>query len=284
VGEDHFKIPKPFEVGVIFGMIPERLLRMMQGHDDWDLFRKRMTQALAETFALNPVPQLVKPMVEQFANKDMFRGNSIVNINLQGREPEAQYAPWTSETARKMAELVPDQVAGIETPEAIRSPVRIEHLVRAYTGTLGSYVLRMSDMAARKLGGLPNAPAPNLSNVPVVSRIYAGKRGEGRSNRYRDMLYDALDVADDTYRTVNAYAKEGRVEQARELRLEKKHHLRARKQLHAFNTRIKALNERSRLIRSHPTMGSEEKREKLTKITRSQNQLLRQAAPLLDSL
>jgi len=75
-----YAIPKPFEVGLIFGTLPERFVRGMTGADDFSVSKQRFYAALSETLAFNPVPQLFKPMYELGANRNTFTDKPIVNM------------------------------------------------------------------------------------------------------------------------------------------------------------------------------------------------------------
>ncbi|MGU5731430.1 LPD38 domain-containing protein [Aeromonas jandaei] len=52
IGDQHFRIPKPFEIGVMFGTIPERMVRAMGGKDTGAQLGKAVARAIGETFAL----------------------------------------------------------------------------------------------------------------------------------------------------------------------------------------------------------------------------------------
>ena len=52
VGDQHFRIPKPFEIGVLFGTIPERMVRALGDKDSGAQFGKAVARAIGDTFAL----------------------------------------------------------------------------------------------------------------------------------------------------------------------------------------------------------------------------------------
>ena len=71
VGDQH-PDPKPFEIGVLFGTIPERMVRALGDKDTGAQFGKAVARAIGDTFALNPIPQIAKPVVETTVNYDDF--------------------------------------------------------------------------------------------------------------------------------------------------------------------------------------------------------------------
>lgn len=78
IGGEHFTIPKPFEIGVLFATIPERVVNSLilqtQGSDKllWSIKHN-----LLETLGLNPTPQLLRPGLEAYFNYDMWRDRKI---------------------------------------------------------------------------------------------------------------------------------------------------------------------------------------------------------------
>ncbi len=72
-------------------------------------------------------------------NKSFFKGTAIEGMGDENRMPGDRYNAYTSDTAREVGQLLNV------------SPKKIEHLVNGYAGTLGGYVLAMSDMMARQI-------------------------------------------------------------------------------------------------------------------------------------
>jgi len=288
VGDKHYSIPKPFEVGVMFATLPERAMRLAAGNDKGRTTVISIQRALMDTFAFNPTPQLFKPIVEQWANRSFFTNRPIVGQELEGLEPVAQYNPWTSETARAGAsiidQVVPDSMRRF-VPETLRSPVRMEHAMRAYLGTIGGYLMQASDAALRVSGAFPEAPAiGSVRDIPVLGSV-AGSfvRGDPElepSSKYADDLYAALDDADAAYRTMNAYVNQGNLEAAQRLTGKRMDALTVRPVLHDFQQAASEINTMQRRIMSSD-MTPEEKRAAMDELTRTKNALMKQAVPYL---
>jgi len=273
VGDQHFAIPKPFEVGVIFGALPERMLRLAGGTDELQDTGRFLATTVGETFAMNPIPQMFKPLIEQWANKSFFMGRDIVPFYQTGLQPEAQYRHYTSDTARLVADLMPDFM-----PEMLRSPARIEHLVRGYLGTLGAYMMDASDVVSNKVAGYAPAPETSILDFPAIKRFV---RGSGpQATRYESMLWDSLKEADAAFSTMNAYVRQGRPEEAEELRADKGDLLRNRKALQGVANTIRELNNAEKQIQ-FSLMPPAEKRERLDEIQRRKNEILRRTVPSL---
>lgn len=272
---EHFRLPKPFEIGAMFATIPERSVRLMRGDEDLKLFTERMWRMVMDTFAFNPVPQLLKPAVEQYANRNMFTGSPIVGLMHEGTLPEGQYDPWTSETMRGLAETMPD-FAG----EWLRSPVRLEAAVRGYFGAVGMYALGVSDAIVRRGMGHPDRPAKAIQDYPVITRFW--RNPVARTSKYSEELYDMLNEADAIYRTLNTYRSQGRIEEYTELMQGSQSKLSARKYLQTVATQIRRLNKQARDIQYSPLLSPAQKRSAMDDINTQKRQVLQQVASIAD--
>lgn len=68
IGSEHFRLPKTFEVGFVFGTIPERLAEQMMTDESGKKFVNRIAAGVLEQLSFDPTPQALKPIVEQIAN------------------------------------------------------------------------------------------------------------------------------------------------------------------------------------------------------------------------
>lgn len=289
VGSQHYAIPKPFEVGVLSATLPERAFRLIAGRDSGKTVARSVQRAVMDTFAFNPTPQLFKPVIEQWANRSFFSGRPIVGLELEGLEPQAQYNPWTSETARAIStmvdQVVPDSLNRFGPLGALRSPVRVEHAMRAYLGTMGGYLLQLSDAALRGVGAYPEGPdMASIRDVPAVggavARFVRGDPELQGSSKYADDLYDALQDADDAYRTLHAYVNRNELEKAQALTERRYNMLTVRPVLNEFKEQASAINRMQRLVMASD-LPPDQKREKLDELTRTKNKLMKQAVPYL---
>lgn len=203
LGQEHFRIPKPFELGLVFGTIPERLLHALTGSQDGEDLAKAISHGVFQTLAFNPVPQFYQPIRELQANRNFFRDMPIEDMADEGKLPEARYDERTSALSRTLGQLT-GPVAGL-------SPKQLDHLVMGYTGTLGGYVLAMSNMITGAFSDAPR-PALNAGDVPVLKVLYQGDAV--RSTQYQTEFYDMLQEAEQLHRTIRSYREEGKLEQA----------------------------------------------------------------------
>ncbi|WP_461606601.1 LPD38 domain-containing protein [Aeromonas rivipollensis] len=263
VGDQHFRIPKPFEIGVLFGTIPERMVRAMGDKDTGAQFGKAVARAIGDTFALNPIPQIAKPVVETTVNYDFFKGGPIDGPQDLNVQAEARYNEQTSLLMRELGELT-----GF-------SPKQLEHLVIGYTGTMGSYVMAAAD-------GLIRASRPGESaswradEIPLVKAVYRGT-GPAKSTQHMEEFYRMLNEVNQLKRTVDQYRSEGLTDKASELLEEQGGILKSRRSLSRTQQQVRVVRNKIELIQRDRTLAAEEKRRRIDEMLTRRNDLVYQA-------
>lgn len=202
-----WRIPKPFELGVIFGTGPERILEYLGTHD-----REALTSAgaaITKVFTPPVVPTALTPLIENFANRSTYTDRPIVPRTTEQLAPGLQAGPHTGEAARALGTAVG------------YSPAKIENAVRGYTGGLGEYVTGVADAAVRaerSARGLPPlAPASAktgdlLTRLPLT-RGFTG-REPGPDAESVERLFRAFESAAAHRRTWRALRTQGRIQEA----------------------------------------------------------------------
>lgn len=125
------------------------------------------------------IPQAAKPLVESFANKNLFTGQEIVPEAMKNLEQKDQWDSSTSLTARKVGELT-----GL-------SPKQIDNAFRTSTAGGGQNLLHGTDFAIAKATGASNDEIKGRSMLDsVVGRFYAPK-GTSQSSYFYQSLEKA---------------------------------------------------------------------------------------------
>jgi hypothetical protein len=131
--ETAIRIPKPFEIGA-FGTMAERTAeQIMDKSAEGKTFEKSLKRMLSDTFALNPVPQMVRPLVDLYSNKDSFTGAPIETAGMERLSKEQRIAEKTSPLAIALS-----KVTNVFLPESAEvSPVQTDYAIKSYFGWLG---------------------------------------------------------------------------------------------------------------------------------------------------
>lgn len=161
-----YRIPKPNELGLMFGSLPERTMEAF--FTDHPHAYKDFASSMGQAFAPGYIPTFATPIIEQFANRSTFTGSPIVSHQMEGILPEYQYNEYTSEAGKMLGKFV-GAVPGMRE-NGLASPAVIENYIRAWSGNMGKYALSMADAALTKAGVVPDPvkPTATLADLPVV--------------------------------------------------------------------------------------------------------------------
>jgi len=263
VGGEHYRLPKPFEAGALFGTLPERLTELfLDDKATGAHFAERMGYMLTQTFNVG-FPQVGAPVVEEWSNKSFFTGRAIVGRKLERLDAPEQHDAWTSATA-------------IEVGRALgASPKRLEHLVGAYFGTLGAYVLAAADMVTRDLYDYPERPAGRISDLPVVRSFY--REGPARHTRQETELYEMIHEVQGLYTTVRELQRTGEMERAEETMQANRTALSLSRAANVVERRLAMFNKAVREIHADHRLSPEQKQAKLESLTAKRNAFARRA-------
>ena len=254
VGGKPFRFPIPFELGVLFKVLPERALEYSFGTDTGKDLRDSLVRNAMSTLSFNPIPQAVLPVVENITNHSFFTGEPIVGKGKEGLAPQYQYNSSTSELARKLGK------------ELDYSPAKIENFIRGYTGTMGSYAMMMIDSALSVEGDSVRA-TKRMEQLPVIKRFFAGDSGTISA------YYDLKDEVDTVVRTVNDLQRGGKAEDLKEYLEENKKLYNLKGYVGVLDKSMKKLSEANRMIADSKTMTADEKREAIDRIHDAQIKL-----------
>jgi hypothetical protein len=263
VGGTHYKIPKPFEAGVIFSSAMETAAAVSLGKEDLQFLKRFAFHAFGETLAMNPIPQVAKPAIEVWSNKSMFTGRPIESMSLKRLKPGERAYGYDSETLRMLGR-------GLNI-----SPKKMQALIRGYFGNLAIGILNATDQVTRAFGDFPEEPALTTADYPVFGRFV--KSGPARSTKYMTRFYDALKESNEVVATIKHYKETGNHKKALELRRDKRKAVNLNKWLRREQRQLSKLRKKSRQIYRNRIMTSEQKRRRLEAIQEQMNRIVKRA-------
>jgi len=198
------KIPVPFEVGMIFKTFPERFIDEFFGKQIEKEPLESVKRQLKTTTALPILQpafgfQAFKPLAEAYIfNKNSYTGTEIVPYYQQNLDARYQSRFGTNDFIKNVGETFNI------------SPLKLEHMLRGYTGTLGGYVLDVADAVSRGATGEPIIP-PRLDDIPVLRRIlYDYDRSGGG---LQQQFYELRDEVQGAIQTMNRLREDGRFDE-----------------------------------------------------------------------
>ena len=132
------KIPKPRELGVMFGSSVERTMRAWQDEDPEAFTRFGET---VKTNFMFPTRSIIAPLNDVRANKN-FIGAPVVSGAVSRLSPQFQYDEKTSEPAKFLGGVLK------------QSPQQIDYLAKSYLGVIGQLGIPATTKNASVLGTL----------------------------------------------------------------------------------------------------------------------------------
>jgi hypothetical protein len=239
--DEPIKMPIPFEIGLIFKTLPERIMRSYEGEDTARKSLDALTRATASTLEVN-FPQFMLPLLEASTNHNTYTGREIVPVYLSRDSlPALQRRFTTNELAKSIGESLNI------------SPLKVQHVMEGYTGTLGSYVLAMADSYMRDDKGA--MPERKLSDYPVLKRFFAKK--EGKYNQAE--FYDLMQAAQQASSSLKDLEREGDVEGYHNLLQAKSGLLSIKKDVDYLSKKLRDLRrQRDEVLRSSMSPGLKE--------------------------
>ncbi|HFI1950027.1 TPA: LPD38 domain-containing protein [Yersinia enterocolitica] len=264
IGGQHIRFPKPFEIGLMFGTLPERFVRALGGKDTGAKFGKLVAHNFMETMAFNPIPQVAMPIAESYVNYDFFKGGPIENMADSNLIAGARYNDQTSLLMREVGQATN------------MSPKMLDHIVMGYTGSLGGYVMGATNLLMRNLKDYGETPAMRLDEMPVIKSFFRGS-DPAKSTQFTEDFYRMMTEANQINSTINSFRKQGRGDDANELIEDNRGKLSQRQGLTATQKQVKALNAQIEMMRRDRILTADQKREKIDRLMATRNKLVQQA-------
>ena len=254
------KIPVPFDVGVTFKALTESFLETNFNKDNKT---KKELEGWFTDYLFKvgkgfvPTPQFAMPFIEGGFNVSWFQGRPLVPHYIEKNLPnKMQYTTYTSQSAKLLANGI-YKLIGHDTK--FNNPIYIDNFVRHWSGTIGRYLLQISDDALIENGLIedPILPTQPLSRMPVI-RAFTAQYPDANSQYITD-FYKEYNKISKIINEVEALEKEGKVLESQELLNSVKG--KNRLQLIPYADAIKDLNFIIRGIYNNKKWTKDEKRE-----------------------
>jgi len=258
------KIPIPFEVGLMFKTFPEKALAVAFDKSTGREAAQSAFTGLTGTLAINPFgAQIVKPFIEAGFNYNMYTGNAIVSKYLDGNLQDAFIdRTSTNELARTVGEMLDV------------SPLKVEHVMRGYTGTIGTYILGAVDEVLRSpaLTGDKELQMPSrpVTEFPIMKRFFANSKNAGAKEDFYELNAEIKKIVG----TLSDLKRDGRMDVYKRY-LEGREHLVGMKGNVSYIAEklSKIRKQRDQIMRSN--LSADDKRERIDLLQEAEKKFLR---------
>lgn len=238
-GDKFVKIPKPFELGLLYGTTFER---MLQYFDDKSTGRngvgfKGLGDRAIDTLLPDVLPTALSPIWEWWSNYSKFRQRNIVPQSQEKLPDKLQYGSNTSMVARKIGDTFNV------------SPYKVDNTIMGYGGNLARLGLDITDAIG---GANEKRPTKGITELPEIRRFFA------KPYQSSDSVQRVYDDFKEQEKLHNELKLTGQRPEGYDPKLYNK--------LKNAQNSFKAINKASKKIIDSETMSSDAKREKLDKL------------------
>jgi len=256
LGDSWWRIPKPFEIGYIFGSIPERFMTWMyqkempEGKELFDMLGGFFNSVSPITDVGGFMPPILRVSVENIANYNFFTGRELYPKYLDSLEPAERKRKYTSETAQLLGQKLNV------------SPAKIENAISGLIGTSSRYLIDAGDFIINSVkeynGEEINEKPSSLNDIPVI-RSFVIREPQGYQTK---SVNDFFDIYKELEQKSKTYKKKTG-EEKREYYEKNKQQIRAYKRMKGQYDRMKDINKRIDKIYDNKNLSGDEKKDRI---------------------
>lgn len=268
------KIAIPFEVGVIFKVLPERILQNAFGSDTGKDTLESLKRQLQSTLGFNFIPQAFLPLYETQTNFSFFTQRPIIGQGMEDVAARYQVSPGTSMFAQMLADTLRVETSedSSEFTKALAksldlSPIKVDHVIKGYTGTIGQYAVEVFDAMYNLNADVPK-PSKRFEQLPVIKRLALDPDARGQVTGF----FDLKNAVDEVVRTSNLLERTAQTEDYSKYLMNNMNVLAQKDYVLALDKSMKEFREMKTMIQ-YSNMSADVKRDLILDIQRMENQL-----------
>lgn len=252
------RLPIPQELGVLFKVLPERLMNAFAGSSPETM--KSLEKTIEGLVVPAFMPDIAKAPMEQFTNKNFFTGSNLVPYGAERLLPEYQYSDYTSETAKALGKFIAKLpgISDIGPADAkLASPNVIDNYIKEWSGTLGTYALQLADKALTTAGVAKDLkPESTLADIPFV-KAFVARYPTSNAQSIQDFR-DQFDHHEKILNTIEMLGKRGDLDQMQQVYA---NHQTEAYQLRDAKATLANLNHMIQMVYQNPDMTKSDKRQ-----------------------
>jgi hypothetical protein len=194
--KESLRVPVPFEVGYIFKSLPEAMVNIMNSKEGGEEALKAFKNIAIQTIPGGSsalMPAAAKPLLENLTGYSFFTGRQLETKAEQMEKAEFRFRDNTSEVAKQIGSFTGT------------SPIKVDNLIRGYTGSMG-VALAQAFNFAMPTAGTPEQATKRLSDMPVVGPLFQPPDAGGIVGA----VYDRMTEINEIKRTYDKLVKDGR--------------------------------------------------------------------------
>lgn len=251
-GGTHLLIPKPQEVGILFGSGIEAVLNQMTGTDPHGM--KEWARQYFDAMTPGVFPAIVRPLIEWLTDYSFWSGRHLIPAGLKKAPSEMQFTSYTSELAKALGDTWIAKNISIGERHGI-SPAAIDNWISGWFGSAGRFVANMLNDPISYVRGnsRPSEPAKHWYEMPVIGSFV---RQNGQNSEYINRMYEIQKDMNDDYERSDA----GKQRKGKKSSSNKPKEL---KQVDTAVSSVSKLNKEIKAIRNDPKKDPDRKRQEI---------------------
>jgi hypothetical protein len=267
--EAALRIPKPFEIGAL-GTIAERTAeQIFDENAEGKQFTSAVSRMVFDTFAMNPAPQIIKPIVDLYANKDSFTGAPIETAGMEALSKAERKTENTSPLALALSNVV-----NIALPEkAELSPVQMDYAIKGYFGWLGGTAATASMYAVMpfKEGEYPDTKWMDKASLGFVKSLPSNQ------SQYTTAFYENNKQIQQAFADMRHYSEIGEMDKVQQIMEEKGDKLALQKIYTQASKQMANIRKQIQIVTADTGMDGATKREQIDEMKELISMLAKQA-------
>lgn len=280
-GNTIVRIPKPFEIGLMFATVPETMVNsLLQERPD---AQKVLWKGLVNTMEFNPTANPVFDTIrEQISNKDSFTGRPIVQQSDQDLAPKYQYDENTSATAKAIASVF-DSV-GLDK-SWLASPARVQNAIGNMLAGMTRYITAASDPIIESITDIEGGTS-RYARESVLSQPFkwATRNTKTMNTRNNTDFYELRAHCRELYASARLLRQEGRLEELQDIIDNHKGELGNYSLVEAVNSRLNEISRQRKALGRNKTLSNDEIIAEDDKLLMERNRLLADVDILIDRI
>lgn len=264
IGDTAFRIPKPFEIGAL-GTLAERTYEQISDDGvEGKVFFNRLNSILMDTFSLNPIPQMIKPMIDLYSNKDSFTGAPIESAGMERLSAQERVTDRTSGVAKALGGISQGMHKVLTfNPDAQGfSPIQVDYAIKAYLGWAGSTAAATADLAVE-----PFTEGTKVRK-PVIDTLAMGfiKTEPETASKFMSQFYETNARVQSALADMRHYAELGDSEKVGKILKEQGDDIALAKLYDKTTKQLAEIRKQMRLIEQSKDIDTEDKRAEMNRL------------------
>lgn len=264
IGDVAYRIPKPFEIGAL-GTLAERTYEQISDDKvEGKVFFKRFNSMLMDTFSLNPIPQMIKPMIDLYANKDSFTGAPIESAGMERLSAQERITDRTSGVAKALGGISAGmhKVLSFNPDAQGFSPIQVDYAIKAYLGWAGSTAVATADLAVE-----PFTEGTKVRK-PVIDTLAMGfiKTEPETASKFMTQFYETNARVQSALADMRHYAELGDSEKVGKILTEQGDDIALAKLYDKTTKQLAEIRKQMRIIEQSKDIDTEDKRAEMNRL------------------